>query len=82
MVFRKSVMRDMRRIPKADSKRILGAIDSLAEDPRGPGSEKLSGMERYRLRQGIYRIIYEIDDDKLVIIVVKIGHRKDVYRRG
>jgi len=49
-------------------------------DPRPPGSEKLSGQERYRIRQGLYRIIYEINDDVLMVVVVKVGHRKEVYR--
>jgi mRNA interferase RelE/StbE len=52
----------------------------LADDPRPRGCEKLSGHERYRLRQGAYRIVYEVDDQVLVVLVVKIGHRRDVYR--
>ncbi len=81
VVFRKSVARDLRRIPKQDVRRIFAAIDSLSENPRPPDSERLSGQERYRLRQGVYRIVYEIDDERVMVIVVKIGHRKDVYRR-
>jgi mRNA interferase RelE/StbE len=72
----------MRGIPKRDLQCILAAIGRLSEDPRPPDSEKLSGLERYRLRQGVYRIICEIDDDKVIVIVVKIGHRKDMYRRA
>ena len=53
---------------------------SLADDPRPLGSKKLSGQERYRLRQGDYRILYEIEDDKLIVCVVKVRHRRDVYR--
>jgi mRNA interferase RelE/StbE len=49
-------------------------------DPRPPGSEKLSGQERYRIRKGLYRIIYEINDDVLMVVVVKVGHRKEAYR--
>lgn len=78
--FRRSVFKDLRPIPKTDVKRILKRIDALAADPRGPGSEKLSGQERYRVRQGVYRIVYEIVDDRLVVIVVKVGHRGEVYR--
>ncbi len=81
VVFRKSVARDLRPIPKRDVRRILAAIDSLCEDPRPADSERLSGQERYRLRQGVYRIVYEIEDEKVSVVVVKIGHRKDVYRR-
>lgn len=55
-------------------------IRSLADDPRPAGCEKLSGQERYRVRQGAYRIIYEIEDARLLVLVVKIGHRRDIYR--
>lgn len=80
LVFKKSVAKDLREFPKADVKRILQRIRSLADDPRPAGSEKLSGRERYRLRQGVYRIVYEIDDGVLTVLVVNIGHRRDVYR--
>jgi len=80
IVFRKSVARDVHRIPNRDIRRILTAIDGLSEEPRPTGVEKLSEQERYRVRQGDYRIIYEIKDDTGVVIVVRIGHRKDVYR--
>jgi mRNA interferase RelE/StbE len=79
-LFKKSVAKDLRSIPKKDVARILKCFDALAEDPRGPGCEKLSGQERYRVRQGAYRIIYEVQDGALIVIVVKIGHRGDVYR--
>ncbi len=82
ILFRKSVARDMREIPDRDCRRILAAIETLSEDPRPAGCEKLSGQERYRFRQGDYRIIYEIRDDELIVIVVKVGHRKEVYRRS
>ncbi len=81
LVFRKSVERDLRRIPTSDVRRILAAIDPLSEDPRPVLSEKLSGQEKYRLRVGHYRIIYEIRDADVIVAIVKIGHRKDVYRR-
>ena len=80
IVFRKSVAKDLKRIPQVDIQRILGAINSLADDPRRAGAEKLSGQERYRVRQGRYRILYEIIEDEVVIVVVKVGHRRDVYR--
>jgi mRNA interferase RelE/StbE len=82
LVFRKSVARDLRRLPNCDLRRILAAIESLSEDPRRSGIEKLSGQERYRMRQGNYRIIYEIDDEEVVVVVVKVGHRSDVYRHS
>ena len=80
LVFKKSVERDLRGIPKKDVARILKCFDSIAEDPRGPGCEKLSGQNRYRVRRGIYRIIYEIQEDVLVVTVVRVGHRREVYR--
>ncbi len=82
LVFKKSVAKDLRDIPKKDVSRILKCFDALAEDPRAKGCEKLSGQERYRVRQGSYRIIYEIQEDVLVVMVVKVGHRRDVYRRS
>lgn len=80
LVFKQSVGNDLRSIPKQDVVRILERIDALAEDPRPPGSEKLSAQARYRIRQGAYRILYEIEDGQLVIVVVKVGHRREVYR--
>jgi mRNA interferase RelE/StbE len=76
VVFRKSVAKDLRAIPKTDVVRILKRIDGLAEKPRGPGCEKLSGQERYRGRQGVVRILYEIRDEVLVVAVVKVGTDK------
>jgi mRNA interferase RelE/StbE len=78
--FKKSVAKDLRAFPKTDVKRIMQRILSLADDPRPTGCEKLSGQERYRVRQGTYRIIYEISDSTLTILVVKIGHRREIYR--
>ncbi len=80
LTFKKSVTKDFRSISKNDVARILKRLEALADDPRPVGSEKLSGQERFRVRQGVYRIIYEIRDEELVIIVVKVGHRRDVYR--
>jgi mRNA interferase RelE/StbE len=66
---------------KKDRRRIVSRIQALAENPRPYGCEKLSGQfDRYRVREGNYRIVYSIDDDKLLVDVVKVGHRKDVYR--
>ena len=80
LVFKRSVTKDLRAFPKADVKRVLQRIRSLADDPRPPGCEKLSGQERYRVRQGLYRIVYEIDDGIVIVLVVKVGHRREVYR--
>jgi mRNA interferase RelE/StbE len=78
--FRASVEKDFASIPRSDLKKILQRIKTLAENPRPPGCEKLTGQERYRVRQGRYRIVYSIHDDELTVWVVKVGHRKDIYR--
>ena len=65
---------------KKDRQRIVRLIQSLAEEPRPPGCQKLSGYDRYRVRQGNYRILYQIQDNELVVVVVRIGHRREVYR--
>ncbi|MGH8307780.1 MAG: type II toxin-antitoxin system RelE family toxin [Gammaproteobacteria bacterium] len=81
LVFKKSVAKDLRKIPNQDVARILARIRTLADDPRPAGAEKLSGDEKYRLRQGHYRILYYVDDAEICVTVVKVGHRREVYRR-
>ena len=78
--FRESVEKDFSVIPKKDLRKILNRIEALAKDPRPPGHEKLTGQERYRLRQGRYKIVYSIQDKDLTVWVVKVGHRKGIYR--
>jgi len=78
--FRESVWKDLRTIPKRDLQRILDRISALAREPRPHGAEKLTGTDRYRVRQGRYRIVYSIQDQELTVWVVKVAHRKDVYR--
>jgi mRNA interferase RelE/StbE len=78
--FKQSAVKDLDRIPKKDLQRIIRRIRLLKENPRPPGCEKLSSRERYRIRQGKYRIVYSIQDDQLIVWVVKISHRRDVYR--
>lgn len=68
--IKKSVLKDLRPIPKHDVKRILERIDALRENPRPRGSEKLTGQERYRVRQGVYRIIYAIADEQVVVTIL------------
>jgi mRNA interferase RelE/StbE len=78
--FRKSVEKDFSIIPKKDLRKILQRIEILADDPRPSGCEKLTGQERYRIRQGKYRIVYSIQDNELTIWIVKVGHRSKIYR--
>jgi len=78
--FKSSVEKDFSAHPKKDVKRILDRIKTLENNPRPKGCEKLTGQEKYRLRQGRYRIVYSIQDEELTVWVVKVGHRKDIYR--
>jgi mRNA interferase RelE/StbE len=80
LLVKKSVAKDLRALPKGDVARVLKCMAALAGEPRPAGCEKLSGQARYRVRQGVYRIVYEIRDDVLTVVVVKVGHRRDVYR--
>ena len=81
ILIKPSAVKEIEAIsPKKDRQRIVGRITKLADNPRPPGCEKLSGQEKYRIRQARYRIVYSIEDQDLIVYVVKIGHRKDVYR--
>ena len=78
--FRKSVDKDFSAIPKRDLRKVLRRIEMLSKDPRPSGCEKLAGQERFRVRQGRYRIVYSIQDKDLTVWIVKVGYRKDIYR--
>ncbi len=75
-----SVAKDLRSIPKKDVNRILKRIEGLMDDPRPHGAEKLTERDHYRIRVGNYRILYEIKDDLLIILVIKIAKRDQAYR--
>ena len=79
VILRQSVFKDLDGIPKKDVVRIVEAIGALAEDPRPPQSRKLSGEEKYRLRCGSCRVIYEIRNEELIVCVARARHRSDVY---
>jgi mRNA interferase RelE/StbE len=83
LVIKKSAAKELEKIPgKRDRQRLVERIAALAENPRPLGAEKLSGTrDKYRIRQGDYRVLYEIQDEVLTVYVVKVGHRKDVYRK-
>ena len=79
--IKQSAAREIRSIGrKKDRQRVVGRIAALADDPRPAGCTKLSGQDAYRVRQGDYRIVYTVSDDVLIVEVVKVGHRRDVYR--
>ena len=81
LLIKPSAAREIESAPKKDRLRIIKRIQDLSSDPRPPGCEKLSGHgDKYRVRQGTYRIVYTISDGGLVICIVKGGHRKEVYR--
>ena len=75
-----SAAKELEALPKKDRLRIAARIQALAADSRPPGCEKLSGEDLYRVRQGNYRILYTVDDAALLVVVYKIGHRREVYR--
>jgi len=81
LLIKASAAKELKAVPnKKDRQRVVKRIQGLEENPRPRGSHKLSGRERYRIRQGPYRIVYSIEADELVVYLVKVGHRKDVYR--
>jgi mRNA interferase RelE/StbE len=79
LTIKKSAAKELQNIPKKDLLKIIKRIQSLAENPRAAGLQKLSARQQYRVRQGDYRIIYSIDDKELLVDIVKIGHRREVY---
>lgn len=77
-----AAQRQLRRLDAGARRRVQGAIELLAGEPRPPGAVKLAGGQgEWRVRTGDYRIVYEIDDGVLLVLVVAVGHRKDIYRR-
>jgi mRNA interferase RelE/StbE len=82
VVLKPAAMRDLRKLPADAQRRIAARIDALAGDPRPPGAETLQGAsDLYRVRVGDFRILYQVEDDALAVLVVRIGHRREVYRR-
>ena len=79
--FKPSAAKDLARLPRDAQRRIAPAIDGLAANARPPGAEKLAGEDAWRIRVGDYRIVYEIEDRVLVILVLHVGNRREVYRR-
>ena len=77
---KRTAAKEIGDLPKADCRRVVAKIALLARDPRPHGCEKLSGAEKYRVRQGDYRILYEIDDSAKLVTIVKVGNRREIYR--
>jgi mRNA interferase RelE/StbE len=80
VTIKPSAVKELDRIPKKILRQIVARIDALTDNPRPQGVEKLSGGDQYRIRQGDQRIVYSIDDSQEIVDVVKIGHRREVYR--
>jgi len=78
--IKRSAAKELEELPLRERRRIVNRISALANDPRPRGCEKLSGEEKYRVRQGSVRVVYEVDDRRSAVTIVKIGHRRDVYR--
>ncbi len=81
ILIKQSAKKELGKVPKKDLQKIVIKIQDLSLEPRPAGCEKLSGENKYRIRQGNYRIVYSIEDDELIIIVVKVGHRREIYRK-
>ena len=79
ITIKKSAAKELQDIPKKELLKIIKRIQSLAENPRPVGSQKLSARQQYRIRQGNYRIVYSVDDGEFVVDIFKIGHRREVY---
>ena len=79
--IKRSAERELKSLSKTALQRIIGKIRALSENPRARGWEKLSSDDRYRVRQGDDRVVYAVDDERQVVEIVKIGHRREVYRK-
>ena len=80
LLIKPSAVKELEALPAKDRRRLVARLQRLSSDPRPPGSEKLSGHDLYRIRQGNYRVLYSVEDLALVVLVIKVGHRRDVYR--
>ena len=80
ITIKKSAVKELEGIPQKDLQRVINRIRSLAKEPRPHGSQKLSGNEQYRIRQGDYRIVYSVEDSNSSVDIVKVGHRREIYR--
>ena len=80
LLIKPSAAKELGALPKKDRQRIVTKIQGLSNDPRPPGCEKLSGHDLYRVRQGNYRVLYTVQDTDLIVVIITIGHRREVYR--
>jgi mRNA interferase RelE/StbE len=80
VLIKPSAAKELEQVPEKPRRLIVKRIQALADTPRPPGSEKLTGEELCRIREGDYRVVYSIEDTDLIVLVVRVGHRRDVYR--
>ena len=80
ILIKSSAVKEIEAIPQRERQRIVARIQGLSSNPRPPGSEKLSGQDKFRVRQRVYRIVYSVNDDEPSLLIVKVGHRKEIYR--
>ena len=80
ILIKPSAVKEIEAIPQRDRQRIVARIQGLSSNPRPPGSEKLSGQDKFRVRQRVYRIVYSVNDVEPSLLIVKVGHRKEIYR--
>ena len=80
LLIKPSAVKELQSLPQKERRRVVRRVQALAENPRPPGAEKLTGVELYRVRQGDYRVLYEVADAAETITVIKVGNRRDVYR--
>jgi mRNA interferase RelE/StbE len=80
VLIKRSAAKELEAVPKKDREKLVVKIHGLATNPRPPGSEKLAGGDKYRIRHGVYRVLYEIDEATVIVVVVRVAHRREVYR--
>ena len=80
LLIKPSAAKELEAVPRKDRQRLVTRLRQLSTDPRPPGCEKLSGHDLFRIRQGNYRLLYSVQDAELIILVIRIGHRREVYR--
>jgi len=80
LLIKPSAVKELEALPVKDRRRLVTRLQKLTANPHPPGAEKLSGHELYRIRQGNYRVLYSVHDQELIVLVIKVGHRRDVYR--
>ena len=78
--IKKSAAKELESVPKRDREKLIAKIRNLASNPRPDGSEKLAGDDKYRIRHGVYRVLYEVDDTIVIVTVIRVAHRREVYR--